>query len=194
ADRREHLAYEVRIVCYVVDPLHGPRDDRWLDRRGKEGIRQPDRLNLSQRLLVSALLPQDHVRDETVGLSALHEATDLLLCELGVDVEQGDRVERAIPEPLKRIRPRRWADEVITTASPVRDTALPVAVEDPASLGDDAAVVRRHERGLSPTRMSCTAPMSATRAILSTAKGGGRGLHKRSRCAGRVPLWRRQQR
>jgi len=55
-------------------------------------------LNLSQRDFVRAFLPQDHVRDETVGLSTLNQAANLLLGEFGVNVEQGYCVEAHIPE------------------------------------------------------------------------------------------------
>ena len=127
-----------------MDAEHGARDDRRLDRGGEERVGQPDRLDLFEGDFVRALLPQDHVWDETVGLSTLHQATNLLLRELGIDVEQCDRVERAVPEPLERVGRGRGADEVITTPSPRRDATLPVAFEDAAGFGDDVHLFYGH--------------------------------------------------
>jgi len=70
------------------------------------------------------------VGDEAVRLRTLHQAAQFLLRELGIDVQERDRVERAVPEPLKGVCARRGTDEVITTASPRRNTALPIAFED----------------------------------------------------------------
>ena len=118
-------------------------EDGRLDRRGVKGMRETDRVLGHEPVRIAALLPQQHVRDVTVGLRALHQAAQLLLRELRIDVEQRDRVEGAVPEPLEGVMRRRWAHEVELLSVPLRDPTAPVPREDAACFGGDAASLFR---------------------------------------------------
>src|SRR5205807_1193799 len=83
-DRRQDLAHELLVPGRLIDPQHGAGDHRRLDRRGIEGIGECDRV-LAKRRVVRALLPEEHVRDEAIGPSALHQAADFLFSELRID-------------------------------------------------------------------------------------------------------------
>ena len=132
------LADEGRIPGRLVDAFHRPGDHRWLDRRGEERIGQPDRVLLLEPVRVRGLLPQQHVRHESVGPGPLDEAAELLLRELDVDVQQRDGMEGAVPEPLERVMGRRGADEVVALAVPFGDAALAIGGEDASGLGRHA--------------------------------------------------------
>ena len=92
---------------------------------------------------MESLLPQQHVRDESVGLGALQQTAELLLGQLGIDVEQRDGVKGRVPEPLKRVRGGRRAHEVVAAPVPVRDAGLAVVRQDAARFGGDLLGVRR---------------------------------------------------
>src|SRR5438105_2193508 len=67
-------------------------------------------------------------------------------------MQQRDRVERAVPEPLERISRRRGAHEVVSLSCPRRDPALAVALEYSTRIGGDLAPICTHDRGLSSER------------------------------------------
>src|SRR5438445_10957757 len=95
-----------------MDAQNRARDDRRLDRRGKERIGERDRV-LAKRCLMRALLPEKNVGDESIRLGALHQAADLLLRERWIDLHKGDRVARAVTEPLKgKARRRRTPQDI----------------------------------------------------------------------------------
>ena len=136
---REDLADERRIAGRVVDPLDRARDDRRLDRPGIERTVQADARLRREPLGILAGVPQEHVPDVPIGLRSLHEAAQLLLREIGVDLQQRDRVEGAVPEPLKWVVRRRRAHEVVVHAVPFRGAGAPVGRQDATRFGGDAA-------------------------------------------------------
>ncbi len=179
ADRRQDVTHELLVAGRLIDPQHRTCDHRRLDRRGIEGIGEGDRV-LPKRRVVRALFPEEHVRDEAIRPRALHQAADLLFGELRIDVQQRDRVERAVPEPLERISRRRWAHEVVPLSRPRRDPALPVALEYSTRIGGDFVPIRAHARGLSDGQRGYDAKKAPARA----AQGDdGAGSSPRSRNA-----------
>src|SRR5207249_11292182 len=176
ADRGQDLAHEVGIAGRLMDAQDRARDDRRLDRRGKERIGERDRV-LAKRCLVRALLPEKHVGDESIRLGALHQAADLLLRERWIDLHKGDRVERTVPEPLKGIARRRRTHKVVAAAAPGRDPALAIAREYAARVGGDTLPVGGHARGLS----------GRTRAYVSKRASARAARVRRGAKAGRTP-------
>jgi len=153
---RKDFADEAEIPGGVVDALERACDHGRLDRPGEEGMVEADAGLGFEPLGVAAPLPEQHVRDVAVGLRALHEAAELLLAELRVDLEQRDRMEGAVPEPLERVMGRRRTDEVVAHPVPVGDAAAAIRGEDAARVRRDAMREIRVDYLIDPARSPCT--------------------------------------
>ena len=68
----------------------------------------------------------------------------LYVVHLHRDVDEGDGVKGAIPEPLKGVGRARWADEVVGLAIPAGDPGLAILRQHPAGIGGDRAGVECH--------------------------------------------------
>jgi len=73
-------------------------------------------------------------------LDALHQAADLLFGQLGIDVQQAHRVERAVPLPLEGINVGRRAHEVVLLVVPIRRAGEAVGLEHSAGVLDERTV------------------------------------------------------
>src|SRR4029078_6734581 len=78
-------------------------------------------------------------------------------------MKQRDRMKCAVPEPLKGIRGRRGAHEVVTLARPRRSSALTIAFQAATGVGRDLVPFGAHDSGLSDARLGYDAKPAPAR-------------------------------
>ena len=105
----ESLRQEL-VLARIDDPLHGLREHRRLDLRGR--VRRAVERHAPGRAALEVVplepgdevaLPEDDVRDEPVRLLHGEEPAQLVCRALGVEARPDDRVEARVPEPLERV-------------------------------------------------------------------------------------------